>query len=150
MNLKKILVNSFVVCSVASALLATGTSAYANEIKTEFVASNFYEYTTSRNGSNSNISCEKTRTTLTGWTGYTGSYKWVRFSILGEANGSYYSINATENNGYTTSVSTNNLTVDSEVARKIYKAKLHGTSNPNSTIIDNYDIRVNKYNRPQN
>lgn len=145
MNFKKIIVNSFVVCSVASALLTTGISAYAKEVKTEFVASNFYEYTTSRNGAHSNISCEKNKTTLTGWTGYTGSYKWVRFSILGEANGSYYSINSTENNGCGTSVSTNNLTVTAEVARKIYKAQLHGTSNPDSTLIDDYDIRVNKY-----
>lgn len=145
MNVKKFFVKSFVLVSAMSALLATGISAYANDVTTEFAVSDFYNYTTTRNGAHSNIDCEKNGTTLDGWSGYEGSYKWVRFSILGESNGSYYSIDATENTGCSSSLSTNYMTVSSEVARKIYKAQLHGTNNTSSSIVDNYDIRINKY-----
>lgn len=146
MNIKKFFVKSFLVVSAMSALLATGISAYAKDVIVEFIPpSDFYNYTTTRNGEHSNIDCNKNGTTLKGWTGYEDSYKWVRFSILGESNGSYYSIDATENTGCSSPLSTNYMTVDSEVARKIYKAQLHGTKKPDSTVIDNYDIRVNKY-----
>lgn len=145
MNAKKFFVKSFVLLSAMSALLTTGISAYAKDVATEFTASDFYNYTTTRNGSHSNIDCEKNGTTLDSWSGYEGSYKWVRFSILGESNGSYYSIKATENTGYSSSLSTEYMSVDSEVARKVYKAKLYGTSNETSTVVDNYNIKVNKY-----
>ena len=59
MNIKKFFVKSFIVVSVMSALLATGISVYANDVTTEFEASNFYNYTTTRNGAHSNIDCEK-------------------------------------------------------------------------------------------
>lgn len=148
MNVKKIFVKSFVLVSAMSALLATGISAYAKDVIEEFVpSSNFYNYTTIRNGAHSNIDCEKNGTTLDGWSGYEGSYKWVRFSILGDSgNKKYYSIDAREADGWSASISTDYLSVDAEVVRKIYKAQLHGTSNTSSTIVDNYDIRVNKYN----
>ncbi len=146
MNIKKFFVKSFIVVSVMSALLATGISVYANDVTTEFEASNFYNYTTTRNGAHSNIDCETNGTTLDGWSGYEGSYKWVRFSILGDSgNKSYYSIDAREADGWSSSLSTDYMTVDAEVARKIYKAQLHGTSNTSSSVVDNYDIRINKY-----
>ncbi len=42
MNLKKIIVNSFVICSMASALLATGLSANAATVSKTLSVSGFY------------------------------------------------------------------------------------------------------------
>ena len=55
MNLKKIIVNYFVICSMASALLATGLSANAATVSKTLSVSGFYSYTNNWKGDKSSI-----------------------------------------------------------------------------------------------
>lgn len=89
--------------------------------------------------------CNTDGTKLTGHgEDYAGAYKWVRFSILGKSNNSYYTIDSREATGTTSSVSTESLPMTSAVSRRIHKAQLYETSDINSGVIDNFDVRINK------
>lgn len=54
--------------------------------------------------------CNTDGTKLTGHgEDYDGAYKWVRFSILGKSNNSYYTIDSREATATTSSISTSPL-----------------------------------------
>lgn len=145
MNIRKFFVKSFVLVSAMSALLTTGISAYAKDVSWEYKATNFYDYTDTYNGDGSEMYCATNGTSLTSKkSSYDGAYKWVRFSILGKSNNSYYTIDSREATGTTSSVSTESLPMTSAVARRIHKAQLYETSDINSGVIDNFDVRINK------
>lgn len=145
-NIKKIFVNSFIAISSLSAVLATGLSAYAKNVEQSFNTGNFYSYTATYYGDKSYMSCKTDGTALTASTSdYSGAYKWVRFSILGEGNSkSYYTIDSREETGNSSTVSTDPLPMSDAVVRRIHKAQLHYASNIDSSVVDNYDIRIDK------
>lgn len=145
MNIKKFFIKSFVVVSAMSALLTTGISAYAKDVSWEYRATNFYDYTDTYDGNGSKMYCATSGTSLTSKnSNYDGAYKWVRFSILGKSNGSYYTIDSREATGTLSSVSTEALPMTSAVARRIHKAQLYETSDINTDVIDTFDVRINK------
>jgi len=143
---KKVLVNSFVVCSVTSALLATGFSANASTITQSVTLSDFYSYIEKYENE---ISTMRTYTDMTSLTAsnsdYNGAYKWVRYAVYGQSSGSYYSIYSSENNGTAKTVLTNPRTITTDVVRRIHKAQLHYSSNSSSTVMDDFDVRLNKF-----
>ncbi len=145
MNLKKILVNSFVVCSVTSALLATGLSANAATVSKNLSVSGFYSYINNWAGEYSSIYAYTDMTGITtANSDYYNSYKWVRYAVYGESNGSYYSISSIEDSGTARTILTNPRTITSDVVRRIHKAKLHYSSLSTSTVMDDFDVRLNK------
>lgn len=70
------------------------------------------------------MSCKTDGTSLTASkSDYSGAYKWVRFSILGEGNGkSYNTIYSREATGTSSTVSTEPISISDKVVRRIYKA----------------------------
>lgn len=145
MNVKKFIVNGIVALSAMSAVLVSGISASAATIHTHYSVTNFYSYAPTYYGDHSYLYCGLGYTTLTATDpDYYGSYKWVRFSRLGQSGGSFYTISSSENSGTANPISTSPLTLTSEVARRVHKGQLHYTSDPNSDIVDDYDIRIDK------
>lgn len=145
MKLKKLLVKSFVLCSVASALLATGLSANAATVSKNLSESGFYSYTNNWSGTYSSIYAYPDMTGITtANSNYYSSYKWVRYAVYGESNGSYYSIYSIEDNSTARTILTDSRAITSDVVRRIHKAQLHYSSNSSSTVVDDFDVRINK------
>lgn len=145
MNVKKFIVNGIVALSAMSAVLVSSISASAATIHTHYSVTNFYSYTPTYYGDYSSLYCGLGYTTLTATSpSYYGSHKWVRASILGENSGSFYTIASSENSGTSNPISTSTLNLTNEVARRIHKGKLYYTSSSSSSVVDDYDIRIDK------
>lgn len=145
MKLKKFLVNSFVIGSVASALLATGLSVNAATVSKNLTVSGFYTYTNNWGGEHSAMYAYPDMTGITtAEPDYYSSYKWVRYAVYGESNGSYYSIYSIEENGTARTILTDQRTITSNVVRRIHKAQVHYSSDSSSAVKDDFDVRLNK------
>ena len=145
MNLKKIIVNSFVICSMASALLATGLSANAATVSKTLSVSGFYSYTNNWKGDKSSIYAYTDMTGITtSNSDYYGAYKWVRYAVYGKSNNSYNLIYYNEDSGTDRTILTSPRTITTDVVRRIHKAKLHYSSNSSSNVVDNFVVRLDK------
>lgn len=145
MNVKKFIVNGIITLSAMSAVLVSGISASAATINAHYSVSNFYSYAPTYYGDYSSLYCGLGYTTLTSTnSSYNGSWKWVRFSKLGQSGGSFYTIDSRENSGTSSSISTQDIGLGNEVARRVHKGQLHYTSNSGSYVVDDYDIRIDK------
>lgn len=73
---------------------------------------------------------------------YTGAYKYARYVLYGDAGGSPYYITTKEETGTSNPLLTDSVAVTSEASERTHVARLYKTSNPSSTLKEQFTAWV--------
>ena len=148
MNIKKTMLISALTAAIISPLCAISVKAYTVVVTTgpHYATANLTTYGVKCITANANHYAEPHTTSIAASTNdYLGVYKDVYYKLYGEqATGIFYLIDDEYNQGTTSSVTSDAMTITYEAARRTQRSRLYYTSSPTSSVKESFTAVITK------